>query len=123
MNSRAKDRVVANVDAGWMDIQIHAKTAENWLSINPLMMLYICTKFCESISNGFRVTDLNSRVNTMVAANVDAGQTDGQTDIQTHAQMDGKPDPYIASCLRQARQQNWSFQVLNVVFLCTNLFI
>ena len=61
----------------WMDIQMHAKTAENWLSTYPLMMLYICTKFCESISKGFRVTDLNSRVNTMVAANVDAGQTDG----------------------------------------------
>ena len=25
-------------------------------------MLYICTKFCEYISNGFRVTDRNIRV-------------------------------------------------------------
>ena len=37
-----------------------------------LMMLYICTKFCENISKGFRVTDLNIRVNARVVANVDA---------------------------------------------------
>ena len=37
-----------------------------------LMMLYICTKFCESISKGFRVIDFNSRV----VAKVDAGWTD-----------------------------------------------
>ena len=31
-----------------------------------VMMLYICTKFCESILKGFRVTDLNSTVYTRV---------------------------------------------------------
>ena len=35
------------------------------------MMLYICTKFCEIISKGFRITDLNSRVKARVVANVD----------------------------------------------------
>ena len=34
-------------------------------------MLYICTKFCQSISKGFRVTDLNIRIDARVAANVD----------------------------------------------------
>ena len=31
-------------------------------------MLYICTKFCESISKCFRVTDLNSRVDAGMVA-------------------------------------------------------
>ena len=35
-----------------------------------LIMLY--TKFSQSISNGFRVTDLNSRVDARVVANVDS---------------------------------------------------
>ena len=35
---------------------------ENWLPAHPLIMLYICTKVCESISKGFRVTDLNNWV-------------------------------------------------------------
>ena len=39
-------------------------------------MLYICTKFCQSISKVFIVTDPNSRVDTRVVANVD-GQTYG----------------------------------------------
>ena len=32
------------------------------------MMLYICTKFCESISKDFRVTDPKSRVAARVIA-------------------------------------------------------
>ena len=32
------------------------------------MMLYICTKFCESISKDFRVTDPKSRVAARVVA-------------------------------------------------------
>ena len=40
--------------------------------------LYFCTKFCQSISLGFRVTDLNIRVDARVVANVD-GQTYGTT--------------------------------------------
>ena len=34
-------------------------------------MLYICTKFGQSISKDFRVTDLDSRVDTRVVVNVD----------------------------------------------------
>ena len=49
------------------------KQTENWLSTHPLMMLYICTKFCESFSKDFREIDLNCRVNTRVVANTDAG--------------------------------------------------
>ena len=40
-------------------------------------MFYICTKFCRSSSKGFRVTDLNSRVDARVVANVD-GRTYGR---------------------------------------------
>ena len=72
--SRVNARVVANVNARWMDIQTHAQT-ESWLSTHPLMMLYICTKVCESVSKGFRDTGLNSRVNVRVVANVDADKT------------------------------------------------
>ena len=54
------------------------------------MMLIICTKVRESFSKGFRVTDLNRRVNARKVANVDVGGMD----IQTHAGTDGKPDPY-----------------------------
>ena len=54
---------------------MHEQT-EDWLSSHPLMALYICTKFCESISKGFRVTDLNGRVKAKVLAYVDAGRTD-----------------------------------------------
>ena len=57
------------------------------------MMLYICTQFCENISKGFRVTDLNIRVSAMVVANVDA-----QMDVLT----DGKLDPYFTPCQWQA---------------------
>ena len=42
-------------------------------SAHYLMMLYICTKFCESFSKDFRETDLNRTVNARVVANVDAG--------------------------------------------------
>ena len=55
---------------------------ENWLSAHPLMMLYICTKFCESISKGFSVTDLSSRVNARVVANVDARWKDTRRNRQ-----------------------------------------
>ena len=34
-------------------------------------MLYIYTKFCQTISKGFRVTDPNTRVDARVVANVD----------------------------------------------------
>ena len=44
---------------------------ENCFSAHPLMLLYICKKVCESISKGFRETDLNSRVNARVVTNVD----------------------------------------------------
>ena len=63
-------------------------------------MLYICTKFCKSISKGFRVTDPDGRVDARVVANVD-----GRTYIRTDVRTDGKPDHYIAPCLRQARQK------------------
>ena len=42
------------------------------------------------ISYGFRVADLNSRVDARVDINVDGWTTDR------------KPDPYIAPCLRKA---------------------
>ena len=54
-----------------------------------LAILYICAKFCQSISKGFRVTDLTSGVNARVFANVDV-------------RTDGKQDPYIIPCLRHA---------------------
>ena len=46
---------------------------------NPLIKLYISAKFCESISKGLRVTDLNSRVDARVVANID-----GRTNSQMH---------------------------------------
>ena len=45
--------------------------------LSTLIMLYICTKFCK-VSQGFRVTDLNTRVDAKVFANVD-GQRYEQT--------------------------------------------
>ena len=36
-------------------------------------MLYICTKFCQSISQGFRVTGLNSRVDVRVVTEICKG--------------------------------------------------
>ena len=56
-------------------------------------MLYICTKFCESISKGFRVTDLNIRVKARVVANVDA-QMDarGETLIPISRHAKGRRD-------------------------------
>ena len=59
-------------------------------------VLYICTKFCQSISKSFGVTDTNSRDDTKVVINVDR---------KMQGQMDGQPDPYIAPCLRQARRK------------------
>ena len=49
-----------------------------------LIVFYICTKFCRSSSKGFRVTDLNSRVDARVVANVD-----GRTDEQTNGRKSG----------------------------------
>ena len=44
-----------------------------------LIILYICTKFCQSISKGFRVTGPDSRIDARVVTNVD-GRTDVRTD-------------------------------------------
>ena len=49
-------------------------------SAHRLIMLYICTKFCQSISKGFRVTDPDKRVDARVVANVD-GQTENRIPI------------------------------------------
>ena len=49
-----------------------------------LIMLYICTKFCQSISKGFRVTDPDSRVDARVVTKVD-----GRTDKHTYRQKSG----------------------------------
>ena len=54
-----------------------------------LVMLYICTKFCQSISEAFRVTDPDSRVDPRVVAN---------DDVRTE----------IAPCLRQVQQKSSS---------------
>ena len=70
-------------------------------NLHRQIMLYICTKFCQSISKDFRVKDLDSRVDARVVANL-AGRTYGRKDVRT---SDGKPDPYIAPCMRQARQK------------------
>ena len=43
-----------------------------------LIMFYICTKLCKSIPQDFRVTDLDSRVDARVVANVDSGRTNRQ---------------------------------------------
>ena len=64
-------------------------------------MFYICTKFCQNISKGFRVADSKSSVDARVVVNVDGlkyGRTEG-------VPTDGKPASYIATCLRQARQR------------------
>ena len=54
------------------------------------------------------VTDLNSRVDARVVANVD-GRRDGQMDIRmdrwADVRMNRKLEPYIAQCLRQAQQK------------------
>ena len=42
-----------------------------------LIMLYICMKFSESTSDGFRMTNPNRRVDASVVANVD-GRTNGR---------------------------------------------
>ena len=65
-----------------------------------LIMLNICIKFCQSISCGFRVTLLDSRINSRVVANVD-----GWMYVWMDVHMDGKPDPYIVPCLRQVQQK------------------
>ena len=44
-------------------------------------MLYVCIKFVQSISRGFRDTDPDSRVDAKVVANVD-GQTRERTENQ-----------------------------------------
>ena len=53
--------------------------------------------FVKSISQGFRVTDLKIRVDDRVAQML--------TDRRTEGYTDGKLDPYIVPCLRQARQK------------------
>ena len=47
-------------------------------------MLHICTKFCQTISNGLRATDPNTRVDARVVANVD-----GWTDVRTKGRKAG----------------------------------
>ena len=66
------------------------KSAYLWylFCANCLIISYICINFCKSISQGFKVTDLNSGVDARVVANVD-----GQTDGCSNGRMDGKPDP------------------------------
>ena len=49
-----------------------------------LIMLYICTKFCHSVTKGSRVTDLEFKVNARVVADVD-----GHMDIQTNGRKTG----------------------------------
>ena len=44
---------------------------------NYMIILYICTRFCQSTAKGFRVTDLNIRVDARVVTIVD-GRTNGQ---------------------------------------------
>ena len=72
-------------------------------SVGEITVLVLCTssdntlcsyQVCKSISKGFRVTNPNTRVGASVVASVD-GWTYGRTD--------GKPYPYIAQCLKQAR--------------------
>ena len=43
----------------------------NLFCASRLIILYICTKCCQSISKGFTVTELNSRVDATVVADVD----------------------------------------------------
>ena len=48
--------------------------------------------------------------------------TDGQTDGRT----DGKPDPYIAPCLRQARQKWADFDLISltyILYLCKQRYL
>ena len=45
---------------------------------------YICTKFCKSISKGFRVRDPDSRVDGRVVADVD-----GRTYVRTYVRKTG----------------------------------
>ena len=52
-------------------------------------MLYICTKFCQSISKGFRVMDLNSRVDARVVANGEE-RTYGWTYDRTHKRLENR---------------------------------
>ena len=67
------------------------------LSDNALYLYQVLSKYLI----GFRITDLNVNVDARVVANVDE-LTYGRTYVQT----DGKPDPYIAPCLRQAPQKD-----------------
>ena len=48
-------------------------------SADNLMMLYICTKFCESISKGIRVIDLYIRVDDRVVAIYKGGHNYAKT--------------------------------------------
>ena len=62
-----------------------------WLSAYHLMLLNICTK-------GFRVTDLNSRVNARVIANVDARWMDIWTHTLLVSELLSKCDLYTEIC-------------------------
>ena len=55
-----------------------------------LMLLYIWAKFCESISKGLGVKDLNSWVDARVVANIDAGRTDRRTHSRSDEQTENR---------------------------------
>ena len=52
----------------------------------------------------FRVTDLNNRIDASLSQMLTNGRKFGRTDGRANGRTNGKPDPYIAPCLRQARQ-------------------
>ena len=74
-------------------------------------MLYICTMFCKNISNCFRVTDLNIRVEARVVANIDA-RTDARREnwipIPQHAK--GRHD-----------KKRWEFHFVLLHFPMSNI--
>ena len=76
-------------------------------SAHRLIMRYIRTKFCQSISKGFKIKDPNSQVHSRVVANVD-GCMYVRTDKWMETLIPILHDPYIALCLRQARQKGMS---------------
>ena len=74
-------------------------------SVGEVKALILCTSSDDALYlyqvlpkylKGFQITDLDSRVDARVVANVDR---------YLYRRTDGKPDPYIVPCLRQARQK------------------
>ena len=62
---------------GHRTICLSAILWRNSFCAHRLVILDMCAKCCQSISKGFRVTDLNSRGDARVVANVD-GRTYGR---------------------------------------------